>query len=226
MSDFKIINDSNEITLSNKWVPSNKFNSKDRLVDANGNKVGSDYKGRQYRIIEKREHTFSGLERFGRGFLGTLAVICSLCFALFSKSVRNLFTNSKEYIRFAVLAPTASEKVSKDHPTVLSSVESDKETVKPESITKDHPAVSTVQDDNKTIKLEFIIRAAPWYDEYGSTVEPSPLPEDWEKHQAKQDTIVDYSGTTVKIPRGDNYFTYKGKVAIGWHGSYNPPHGM
>lgn len=106
MPSFKIISDINEISLSNKWVSATKFNSKNRLVDGKGHRVGSDYKGRQYRIIEKRERAFSGLERFGRGLLGTVAVICTLCLGLFSKSIRNLFTKSKENIRFAVLEPS------------------------------------------------------------------------------------------------------------------------
>ena len=106
MPGFKTINSISEITLSDKWVPATKFNSKNRLVDEKGHRVGSDYKGRQCRIIEKRERNFSGLERFGRGLLGTVAVICTLCLGLFSKSIRNLFTKSKENIRFAVLEPS------------------------------------------------------------------------------------------------------------------------
>lgn len=103
MPGFKIINNTSEIKLNNNWVSSTKFNSKDRLVDAKGNSVSSDYKGRQYRIIEKRERNFSTPERIGRGFLGTLAVVCTLFLALFSKTVRNLFTKPKENVRFAVL---------------------------------------------------------------------------------------------------------------------------
>lgn len=114
MSSVKIIHNQSEINLNNKWVPSTKFNSKDRIVDQNGHKIGSGYKGRQYRIIEKRERAFSGLERFGRGLLGTVAVICTLCFALFSKSVRNLFTKSKENIRFAVLETPVNLSSKKD----------------------------------------------------------------------------------------------------------------
>lgn len=114
MSSVKIINNQSEINLNNKWVPSTKFNSKDRIVDQNGHKIGSGYKGRQYRIIEKRERAFSGLERFGRGLLGTVAVICTLCFALFSKSVRNLFTKSKENIRFAILETPVNLPLKKD----------------------------------------------------------------------------------------------------------------
>ncbi len=103
MPGFKIISIINEISLSDKWVLATKFNSTNRLVDEKGHRVCSDYKGRQYRIIEKRERAFSGLEHFGRGLLGTVAVICTLCLALFSKSIRNLFIKSKENIRFALL---------------------------------------------------------------------------------------------------------------------------
>ncbi|CCB87115.1 putative uncharacterized protein [Parachlamydia acanthamoebae UV-7] len=102
MPCFKIIKDPSEITLDNKWIVSTKFESKDRLVD---------YKGRQYRIIEKRERTFSTPERIGRGSLGTLAVVCTLCLALFSKSVRNLFTKPKTNVRFGILEEQAKFKV-------------------------------------------------------------------------------------------------------------------
>ena len=111
MPAFKIINNPRDITLSHQWVPSTKFNSKDRIVDAEGKAVGSDYKGNQYRIIEKRERTFSIPDRIGRGFLGTLAVVCTLCLALFSKSVRNLFIKPKENIRFAILESTFSHSL-------------------------------------------------------------------------------------------------------------------
>lgn len=106
MHNIKTINNTNEINLNNQWKPATKFHSKDGIVDENGHRTEAGYKGRQYRIIEKRERTFSKLERFGRGLLGTVAVVCTLCFALLSKSVRNLLTKSKETIRFAVLEPT------------------------------------------------------------------------------------------------------------------------
>lgn len=112
MKYIRNINNKNEITLNNNWVPATKFNSINRLIDEKGNRISSDYKGRQYRIIEKRERTFSRLERFGRGFLGTLAVVCTLCLALFSKSVKSLFTKSKENVRFAILE-TSSPSISR-----------------------------------------------------------------------------------------------------------------
>ena len=107
MPNFKAINNQTEITLGNKWVPpSNKFNSQNRLVNAKGNNISCEYNGRKYRIIEKRERTFTALERFARGLLGLIAVICTLCLGLFSKSVRNLFTKSKATVRFAVPQPS------------------------------------------------------------------------------------------------------------------------
>jgi hypothetical protein len=108
MPGIKPISNINEITFDNTWVPAGKFNSKDRLVDGNGNKISSDYNGRQYWIIEKRERSFSILERLGRGFLGIVAFVCTLGFGLFSKSVTNLFTKSKKNIRFALLESSTS----------------------------------------------------------------------------------------------------------------------
>jgi hypothetical protein len=124
MPSFTIITNPSEIALSTTWIPSTKFNSKDRVVNAEGKAVGADYKGRQYRIIEKRECIFSTSERIGRGFLGTLAVVCTLCIGrgflgtlavvctlflgLFSKSVRNLFIKPKENVRFGVLVSPSS----------------------------------------------------------------------------------------------------------------------
>lgn len=73
-----------------------------------------------------------------------------------------------------------------------------------------------------TIKLESTIQPAPWEKE----AEPRTLPRNWKKHRAQQNILVDYLGHIVTIPKGDIYFTYNGKVAIGWHGTYNPPRGM
>ena len=111
MPKFQIINKTSDIKLNNTWVPATKFNSKDKIVDEIGDSVSSNYKGRLYKIVEKRVHTFSSMERVGRGFLGTLAVACSLFLALFSKSVRNLFTKSKEKIRFAILEEETRFKI-------------------------------------------------------------------------------------------------------------------
>ncbi len=111
MPNFKVISSQREIMLSNQWIPSAKFNSKDRIVDAEGKAVSSDYQGRQYRLIEKRERTFSTPERIERGFLGVIAVVFTLCLALFSKSVRNLFTQSKVSVCFGILEEQTKFKI-------------------------------------------------------------------------------------------------------------------
>jgi hypothetical protein len=56
-----------------------------KQLDTLNGKLEVNYKGRKYQDI-------SCLKSFGRGLLGTLAVIFSLGFALFSKKVRALFT--------------------------------------------------------------------------------------------------------------------------------------
>lgn len=109
MPVFNIINNVDEITLNSDWVPSTKFNSKDRVVDENGEKIGADYQGRQYQIVEKREYVFSTLERIGRGLLGTLVVVLSLGIALIFKSVRDLFIKEKLTIRFGIVIPVSSD---------------------------------------------------------------------------------------------------------------------
>jgi hypothetical protein len=76
--------------------------------------------------------------------------------------------------------------------------------------------------EKNAIYMECVVTCASWEDNR----EPSPLPKYWQKHKAKYDIIVPYAGGKVYISRGDTYFTYKGKVAIGWHGTYNPPRGM
>lgn len=103
MTKFKIILNTNEITLSNEWTPATKFNCRGKPVDVRGKKVATHYTGTRYRIIEKRERSFTSLERVGRGFLGVLAVVSILCAVLFPKFVTKLFTKSKTSIRFAVL---------------------------------------------------------------------------------------------------------------------------
>lgn len=102
MPNFKSINNINEITLNDRWTPATKFSSKDRVVTEKGCRVSSGYGGHEYRIIDKRERAFSTLERLGRGILGMVLVRYSYGVALVLKSVRNLFTKSKENIRFAV----------------------------------------------------------------------------------------------------------------------------
>lgn len=117
MPKFEIISNIVDIPVEDQWVAATKFNSKDRLVDEQGHKISPDYQGRRYRIVEKRERTYSGLERFARGFLGVIIIICTLCLALFSKQIRNLFIKSKETLRFGLLESKPSNvKVEKQEP--------------------------------------------------------------------------------------------------------------
>ncbi|CRX37957.1 hypothetical protein [Estrella lausannensis] len=200
MPVIKIINDSSEITPGKGWVSAAKFNSKDRLVDEKGRQIDSNYQGRQYRIIEKRERPFSALERFERGCLGVALVIFTLCLAIFSRSVRELFAKSSENIRFAVQVSEGNLR----------------------SPQQREPTPISPEAGDASVRLESVELSAPW--DMGE--EPRVLPAGWLKHLAEQNISVLYSGTEVTIPRGDNYFTYEGKVAVGWHGTYNPPGGM
>lgn len=72
-------------------------------------------------------------------------------------------------------------------------------------------------------KKNSMYSATPWE----VNEEPYPLPKGWNKHQAEQTTIVHYDHyngeTEITIPKGDTYFTFNGKVVIGWGKSYNPP---
>lgn len=105
MPKFTIVNHPSDITLSKEWDSwdsSAKFNSKNRVVDAKGKTVKFPYTGDCYKIIEKRERRFSTLERIERGLLGIILVIFTVFLALFSKSVRKLFTKPTENIRFGI----------------------------------------------------------------------------------------------------------------------------
>ena len=59
MPSFIAVNSSYETIRSNQWIPSTKFNSQGRIVDAEGKAVNSDYQGPRYQIIAKRERLFS-----------------------------------------------------------------------------------------------------------------------------------------------------------------------
>ena len=110
MPSFNIIENRSQINLDSQWISSTKFNSKDRIVDEDGNLADPNCAGRRlYQIIEKRERTFSTEARIARGFIGVLLVICTLSLALFSKFVRDLLIKSKETIRFAVSYQKSSQ---------------------------------------------------------------------------------------------------------------------
>lgn len=109
MGSFKIILTTDEIKLGSKWSRPSNIESLGKLVDKKGLTVGSDWTGRKYQIVEEREHIFCTFERFGRGVLGVVTIICTLFLAIISKSVRDLFTQKKETIRFAILVNPPTE---------------------------------------------------------------------------------------------------------------------
>lgn len=111
MYEITRFNSNSEIPpLRDGWILSNKFKTKGRFIDVHHNRVSSEFEGLKYQIIEKRERSFTTGERIGRAVLGIIAVICTLSTALFSKSVKNLFTNSKECVHFALLVNRSEEK--------------------------------------------------------------------------------------------------------------------
>lgn len=122
MKPVKIINNIDEIALNNQWTPATKFNSKNRIIDEQGNKVSSSYRGVRYQIIEKRERIFPIYERIGRVFAGILLVAISFGLALCSKSIKHLITKSKENQRFAKLVSKenqSKQKIRREDATVI-----------------------------------------------------------------------------------------------------------
>lgn len=116
MPNFEVINNSSEINLTNNWVPCAEFKNKNIFFDFNGNKISTDYAGHRYKIIEKRIRSFGILERLGRIILGSCLVGGSFFFALFSKSVRNLFRKTKASLYFATQFKITDEKKEEKNP--------------------------------------------------------------------------------------------------------------
>lgn len=112
MPSFKIVDDVNSIQLPSNWKDSEKFISKNRLVDEFGKPVSSNYQGSTYRIILKKEYHFSLTKRIVRGMKGTIALIVTFGLAIFRKPVRDLFTKEKATCRFAVSAAKNSTSLS------------------------------------------------------------------------------------------------------------------
>lgn len=100
---FRLINHVREINNSDEWIRSTAFPSKGQLVDEKGGFVDETYPGRKYKIVAQRERNFSCQERSRNVFLGMLLVAGSLGIGLFLKSVRNLITNQKENLGYAIL---------------------------------------------------------------------------------------------------------------------------
>ena len=45
-------------------------------------------------------------------------------------------------------------------------------------------------------------------------------------HLSSITIYVEYGGSVVKILSGKHYWELNGHILIGWHGSFDPPHGM
>ena len=103
LPSFKIVNTVNKIHQSPAWLDSPKFASKGRIVDAKGKTVDKEYQGRTYRLIAKKERVFTLSERLKRGFIASLSIVASLGLALFSTTIRKLFTSTHEKVRYGEL---------------------------------------------------------------------------------------------------------------------------
>lgn len=104
MSRFITIKDPNEkLMLSGGWIDLPNFKEKGEIVDRNCKAVGSDFAGRKFQLIAKKERAFSCLEKTGRGLVGLAAVICTLFLAFLFRSVRDLFVKSKETLQVGLL---------------------------------------------------------------------------------------------------------------------------
>ena len=110
MTTIKFFNNKFSIHFSHEWRVSKPLGDKHIFVDCKGCRVGVDYSGRRYRIIEEKERKFSTLERFERGLLGVVAVICTLSLGLFLNCVCVLFTQSEETILVALLESSKETK--------------------------------------------------------------------------------------------------------------------
>lgn len=84
------------------------------------------------------------------------------------------------------------------------------------------PVSKETAPETPAAQPESTVMPAPW----DSKDPPMPLPRGWESHIAKEEIVVEYAGAKVHIKKGHRYFTFEGKIAIGWHGSYDPPGGM
>lgn len=104
MVKFSIVNDVNQIQLSNNWKDAAKFNSLNRIVNDKGTVVTQTYSGNKFRLIAKKELHYSCFERLVRALLATtIAVtILPLVFKDWRKTIRQLFSSDVKKIRFGI----------------------------------------------------------------------------------------------------------------------------
>ncbi len=116
MVKFTSVRELKEIPQVDGWKDVEKFKSRNRIVNADGNDAIGASNGVRYQIVSKKEREISIFERIGRISLGVFYTAITCGFALSIKSVRKLFTKQSETIRFGieVLPETHHTETEKD----------------------------------------------------------------------------------------------------------------
>ncbi len=102
MADYILVSTLDNLKFSNRWKESHKFHAYARFLDKDGKYVNASYPGRKYQICLKKERYYTVCERFTRIIEGILYTLLSLGLSNLSKSNRQLFTEDKKVLRFAV----------------------------------------------------------------------------------------------------------------------------
>lgn len=174
MSSITFINEWSAIGKYNSWSSAEKFDSRNRIIGKDGKSVdpyssANNNAQPYFLLIEKKEYHFTTLERIGRGFLGVVAIICSLGAALLFKSVRNLLTQEKKKIRFAPAVHQDAAKAIYNQYSLQQGVKISPETLAQinnsiENILKNQEGNGVKLLENKRIShKEFSVDTAPGY---------------------------------------------------------------
>lgn len=108
---LKKVNTINEIPATNQWVTAEVYN-KIYLLDDKGKSVSSNYSGRKFLLVERKEYVYTKSERIIRGLFGLIATICTLVVGIFFiKSIQNLFTKQRKSVDFCVPFTSEQEKL-------------------------------------------------------------------------------------------------------------------
>jgi hypothetical protein len=110
MTKLQIITTPEEAQLPVPWVDSPDFKGRNSVCNASGKLVEQNYSGRSYRLVAKKEYTFSSMQKGARAFLGVVAVVMTLFIGLFFKLVRDLFTKQKDFLLLAVPHNAAAKR--------------------------------------------------------------------------------------------------------------------
>ncbi len=111
MVQFKIISNPNQIESGPEWADATKFESRGRIVDANGKRVGKDFQGRRYRLVSKKQRELTGSEKNMRLFKAIFLIAVTLGVSLLCSCVRSLLSEKIKVERYGVLVsgPQAGE---------------------------------------------------------------------------------------------------------------------